>query len=128
MKELETLNDRMTPLVTEMVDGQLNLDECVKTFKKLFLVAALNKFNGNQCKAARAIGKHRNTFSRTCDELDINPAKIRFAKKQPRSTVPDLDTRYVCSCGKRSNLQGTCLDCLEKKLDARYGFERGGVA
>lgn len=85
--ESESLNERMSPLVTEMVAGHLNLDECVRTFKKLFLIAALDKFNGNQCKAARAIGKHRNTFSRTCGELDINPAKIRFAKKLPRSAV-----------------------------------------
>jgi len=32
---------------------------------------------GNQCKAAKELGMHRNTLSRTIAELNMDPAQIR---------------------------------------------------
>jgi Fis family transcriptional regulator, factor for inversion stimulation protein len=43
----------------------------VNNYKKFLIVDVLQKFNGNQCQAAKALGIHRNTMSRLIQTLDI---------------------------------------------------------
>jgi DNA-binding NtrC family response regulator len=61
----------------------------VREFKKRFLLTVLEENNGNQCKAARELGMHRNTLSRTIDELKIDVRAVRDgSKRPPRSAHP----------------------------------------
>jgi Fis family transcriptional regulator, factor for inversion stimulation protein len=69
-RELDTL-------VTQMHDGGITYDEAVREFKKRFLIEVLAHHRGNQCKAAKELGMHRNTLSRTIAELSIDPSQIR---------------------------------------------------
>ncbi|HTW45865.1 MAG TPA: helix-turn-helix domain-containing protein [Acidobacteriaceae bacterium] len=83
-------------LVTQMHAGGITYSEAVKEFKKRFLVEVLSHHRGNQCKAAKELGMHRNTLSRTIAELQIDPSQIRRGLKRPsRSERPVFEVRQV---------------------------------
>jgi DNA-binding NtrC family response regulator len=79
-----------------MHDGGITYDEAVREFKKRYLIEVLAHHRGNQCKAAKELGMHRNTLSRTIAELQIDPAQIRRGLKRPsRSERPVFEVRQV---------------------------------
>lgn len=83
-------------LVTQMHDGGITYEEAVREFKKRYLIEVLAHHRGNQCKAAKELGMHRNTLSRTIAELEIDPSQIRRALKRPsRSERPVFEVRQV---------------------------------
>lgn len=83
-------------LVTQMHDGGITYDEAVREFKKRYLIEVLAHHRGNQCKAAKELGMHRNTLSRAIAELEIDPAQIRRALKRPsRGERPVFEVRQV---------------------------------
>jgi DNA-binding NtrC family response regulator len=76
-------------LVTQMHAGGITYTEAVREFKKRFLLEVLAHHRGNQCKAAKELGMHRNTLSRTIAELELDPSQIRGGLKRPsRSERP----------------------------------------
>jgi len=64
-------------LVSQMNAGGITYAEAVREFKKRFILHVLVKSRGNQCKAAQEMGMHRNTLSRTMEELGIDAAQVR---------------------------------------------------
>lgn len=83
-------------LVSQMHAGGITYAEAVREFKKRFILEVLAQNRGNQCKAAKALGMHRNTLSRTIAELEINPTEIRMGlKRPPRSERPVFEARQV---------------------------------
>ncbi len=65
--------------------------EAVREFKKRFILTVLQENNGNQCKAARQLGMHRNTLSRTITELELDIKSLRNGgRRPPRSERPAL--------------------------------------
>ncbi len=61
--------------------------EAVREFKKRFILTVLAENKGNQCKAARQLGMHRNTLSRTITELNLDVRMFRpGARRPPRGT------------------------------------------
>ncbi len=78
-------------LVIQMHTGGIPYTEAVREFKKRFILEILSSHRGNQCKAAKELGMHRNTLSRTIEELGIDPAQARVLfKRPPRSVRPML--------------------------------------
>ena len=76
-------------LVTQMHTAGITYTEGVREFKKRFILEVLAHYRGNQCKAAKELGMHRNTLSRTLEELKIDPAQARLSlRRPPRSTRP----------------------------------------
>jgi transposase-like protein len=57
----------------------------------------LQQNKGNQCKAARELGMHRNTLSRTIHELKLDVRQFRDGARRPvRSERPvPLEKRLV---------------------------------
>jgi DNA-binding NtrC family response regulator len=85
------VKDQLEALVMAMYTGGILYSEAVREFKKRFILTVLEQNNGNQCKAARELGMHRNTLSRTIDELKIDVRAVRDgAKRPPRSVRPAL--------------------------------------
>jgi DNA-binding NtrC family response regulator len=79
-----------------MHDGGITYEEAVREFKKRYLIEVLAHHRGNQCKAAKELGMHRNTLSRTIAELDIDPSQIRRGLKRPsRSERPVFEVRQA---------------------------------
>jgi ABC-2 type transport system ATP-binding protein len=59
-----------------MHSSGIRYEEAVREFKKQYLREVLIAHRGNQCKAAEELGMHRNTLSRTIEELGLDPAQI----------------------------------------------------
>jgi Fis family transcriptional regulator, factor for inversion stimulation protein len=83
------LKDQLEALILQMYKSNILYSEAVREFKKRFIMTVLEENRGNQCKAARQLGMHRNTLSRTMQELKIDVHPLRVGtKRPPRSARP----------------------------------------
>jgi DNA-binding NtrC family response regulator len=79
-----------------MHQSNILYSEAVREFKKRFILAVLEENKGNQCRAARELGMHRNTLSRTLAELKIDLRPLRDGVKRPsRGTRPLTQDRKM---------------------------------
>ena len=70
--ERATVKDQLESLVGQMVERGILFDEAVNEFEKKFIKRVLDRSNGNQSRAARLLGIHRNTLSRKIDLYKID--------------------------------------------------------
>jgi Fis family transcriptional regulator len=85
------VKDQLEALVHQMYKSNILYSEAVREFKKRFIATVLEENKGNQCRAARQLGMHRNTLSRTIHELRIDVREFRDgAKRPPRGARPAL--------------------------------------
>ena len=83
------MKDQLETLVHQMYESGILYSEAVREFKKRFLLTVLQQNQGNQCRAARQLGMHRNTLSRTISELKLDIRSVRNgARRPPRSARP----------------------------------------
>ena len=83
------MKDQLEGLIMQMYRSNILYSEAVREFKKRFILTVLQENKGNQCRAARELGMHRNTLSRTINELRIDVRQLREgAKRPPRSARP----------------------------------------
>ena len=83
------MKDQLEALILQMYNSNILYSEAVREFKKRFIITVLEENRGNQCKAARELGMHRNTLGRTMQELKIDVRPLRGdAKRPPRSARP----------------------------------------
>jgi DNA-binding protein Fis len=83
------VKDQLETLVHQMYESGILYSEAVREFKKRFLLTVLQQNQGNQCRAARQLGMHRNTLSRTISELKLDIRAVRNgARRPPRSARP----------------------------------------
>ena len=68
------MKDQLEGLVNQMVERGIYFEEAIGEFEKRFIKRVLDRVNGNQSRAARVLGIHRNTLSRKIDayKLDSN--------------------------------------------------------
>ena len=66
------MKEKLESLVAEMVERRIYLDEALDEFEKKFIQSALTKTDGNQTKAARILGVHRNTLNRKIVQHKLN--------------------------------------------------------
>ncbi len=96
-KRETTVKDQLEALILQMYKSNILYSEGVREFKKRFILTVLQENKGNQCRAARELGMHRNTLSRTIDELKIDVRQLRDGvKRPPRSARPmSMDKKAV---------------------------------
>lgn len=83
------MKDQLEALILQMYKSGILYDEAVREFKKRFILAVLEENHGNQCRAARQLDMHRNTLSRTIQELKIDIRTLRDGNRRPpRSARP----------------------------------------
>lgn len=58
-------------LVAEMVDKGIRYEDAQREFEKRFIARVVQKSDGNLCRAADALGVHRNTLTRKIKDLKI---------------------------------------------------------
>jgi DNA-binding protein Fis len=58
------VRDQLEMLVGQMVERGILFDEAINEFEKKFIKRVLDRTGGNQSRAARLLGIHRNTLSR----------------------------------------------------------------
>lgn len=73
---------KMDALIREMHTGGILYAEAVQEFRKAFILTALQENKGNQSKAARALGMHRNTLTRTASILGIDLWAVRLGTRR----------------------------------------------
>ena len=66
------MKDQLESLIGMMVERGILLEEAVTEFEKKFIKRVLERSNGNQCRAAKVLGIHRNTLSRKIGEYKLN--------------------------------------------------------
>lgn len=66
------MKDQLEGLVAQMVDRGILFGEALGEFEKRFIKRALERANGNQCRAAKMLGIHRNTLSRKIGEYKLD--------------------------------------------------------
>ena len=77
------MKDQLAALVAQMYQSGILYSEAVREFRKRFVLTVLEQNNGNQCKAAKQLGMHRNTLSRTITELDLDVRAVRAGSRRP---------------------------------------------
>lgn len=88
-KQEESVKRELDSLVTQMHSSGIRYEEAVREFKRQYLREVLIANRGNQCKAAKELGMHRNTLSRAMAELGLSVAEVRAGlKRPPRSERP----------------------------------------
>ena len=81
-RKRDAVRDQLEALILQMYKSNILYSEAVREFKKRFILTVLQENNGNQCRAARQLGMHRNTLSRTISEL-----KLTFGNCETGSNV-----------------------------------------
>ena len=66
------MRDQLEALVGQMVDRGILFQEAVNEFEKRFIKRILDRANGNQSRAAKVLGIHRNTLSRKIDSYKLD--------------------------------------------------------
>jgi len=66
------VKEELETLVGQMMERGILLDEALTEFKKRFIRRALERARGNQSRAAKELGIHRNTLSRLVDEYKLD--------------------------------------------------------
>lgn len=66
------MKDQLETLVGQMVDRGILFDEAVNEFEKKFIKRVLDRSHGNQSRAARLLGIHRNTLSRKIGQYKLD--------------------------------------------------------
>jgi len=83
------VKSQLEVLVAQMYESGILYTESVRAFKKTFISHVLQQTRGNQCKAAKQLGMHRNTLSRTLAELEVDVRELRKEmRRPPRSAKP----------------------------------------
>ncbi len=65
------MRERLESLVEEMVARGIRYEDAQQEFEKRFIACVLARHDGNLCRAATALGIHRNTLSRKLTELRL---------------------------------------------------------
>jgi transcriptional regulator with PAS, ATPase and Fis domain len=71
------VKDQLESLVGMMVERGILLEEAVFEFEKKFIKRALERADGNQSRAAKILGIHRNTLGRKVEVYKLNRAGRR---------------------------------------------------
>ena len=66
------MKEQLESLVGMMVDRGILLEEALTEFEKKFIKRVLDHAKGNQCRAAKVLGIHRNTLSRKITQYHLD--------------------------------------------------------
>jgi DNA-binding protein Fis len=71
------MRDQLETLIGQMIERGILFGEAVSEFEKRFIKRVLERANGNQSRAAKLLGIHRNTLSRKIDQYKIADGRTR---------------------------------------------------
>lgn len=66
------MKDQLEALINQMVEQGVAYEDAVAEFEKRFIKRVLELANGNQSRAARELGIHRNTLSRKIEDFKLD--------------------------------------------------------
>lgn len=88
-------------LVSQMYERGLRFEEALREFQSVFILTVLRDNKGNQCRAAKKLGMHRNTLRRTIRSLHLDLSSVRAALRHrpPRGQALEAATRRATGAG-----------------------------
>jgi len=66
------VKDQLEVLIGQMVERGILLEEALGEFERRFIKRVMDHVEGNQCRAARTLGIHRNTLGRKLEEYKLD--------------------------------------------------------
>ena len=66
------MKDQIEKLIGQMVEQGLFFQDAVEDFETKYISKVLEASGGNQSKAAKSLGMHRNTLSRKMEEYHLS--------------------------------------------------------
>ena len=84
------MKDQVERLISELVNAGVFFQDAVSEFEKKYIRKVLEANAGNQSRAAKALGIHRNTLGRKMEEYHLSskngssPARKRARQSRPR--------------------------------------------
>jgi len=66
------VKEQLESLIGMMVDRGILLEEAITEFEKKFIKCVLENSKGNQSRAAKVLGIHRNTLSRKVSDYKLD--------------------------------------------------------
>jgi hypothetical protein len=76
------VKEQLEALIQQMVEKGIRYDAMVQDFEKCYIVRVLERVKGNQSRAARTLGMHRNTLSRKIAEYNLTGDFRRSGENQ----------------------------------------------
>jgi DNA-binding NtrC family response regulator len=70
------VKEKLESLVNEMIEKRIFLEEALNEFEKRFIQSALSRTEGNQTKAAKVLGMHRNTLNRKIVQHKLSGRRV----------------------------------------------------
>jgi hypothetical protein len=107
------MKKKLEVLIMQMHESGITYSEAVCEFKKLFILAVLQECKGNQCKAARQVGVHRNTLNRMITELKINVRRQRRAMRPSTGTTRAVRMELASIHATPAHLHSATPDVLD---------------
>jgi DNA-binding NtrC family response regulator len=71
------MKERFAPLVECVLDAGIFLEETIELLEQALIEAALERAEGNQSAASKALGIHRNTMKRKIAQYGLKPPRAR---------------------------------------------------
>lgn len=74
------MKDQLEELISQMVEQGIAYEDAISEFEKRFIKRVLDRANGNQSRAARELGIHRNTLSRKIEDFKLDHRPRRWQR------------------------------------------------
>ena len=83
------MKEQLASVVLQMYKAGVQWSEAVREFQKTFILTVLKDQRGNQCRAAKKLGIHRNTLRRTIRalQIDVGPTRATGKRRPPQSEL-----------------------------------------
>ena len=83
------MKEQLASTVLQMYNAGVQWSDAVREFQKTFILTVLKDQRGNQCKAAKKLGMHRNTLRRTIRalQIDVGPTRATGKRRPPQSDL-----------------------------------------
>ena len=77
------MKEELESLVNQLIENGTRYEEAMAEFERQFIKKVLDGSSGNQSKAAKVLGVHRNTLSRKIEDLKLS-ARVGHRKLSSR--------------------------------------------
>ena len=77
------MRTRLQKLISDLVDGGIRLGQANREFEKEFILATIQKHQGNLSLSARSLGIHRNTLNHKIHGLRLKERLPRRNGSRP---------------------------------------------
>jgi hypothetical protein len=81
------VREQLEALIQQMVEKGVRYDSAVQDFEKGYISRVLQRVKGNQSRAARMLGMHRNTLSRKIGEYNLVVDALRNAQANSQTNT-----------------------------------------